>query len=206
VRELSPQQRSGLGCDYATDEDFCKAFDSETKPLYLLAYLLTADHEAAEKCFILTVEESFEQKNVFKGWVHSWVKHRLVKNAIRIMFPESPRMSRSPEQILAEQDGPLEDLIEHVTRLPLLDRFVFVLSVLERYPTQKCSVLLKCSVDRVVRARAAAMNHLALRFQPLSREQLNEVFPPSVLAWEPTVELNLGCTALTEFLVLSESS
>lgn len=206
MRELFPQQSSGPGSDYATHEDFCKVFDSEIKPLYLLAYLLTANHEAAEKCFVLTVEEGFEQRNVFKGWVRSWVKHRLVKNAIRMMFHESPRMSRPPEHLIAVQDGPLADLIEGVTRLPLLDRFVFVLSVLERYSTQKCSVLLKCSGDRVVQARAAAANQLSLQFHPVSREQSNTVFPARVLAWQPTAEINLRSAALTEFLVLSESS
>jgi len=36
--------------DYANRADFCEVFEKEMKPLYLLAFLLTADHKQAELC------------------------------------------------------------------------------------------------------------------------------------------------------------
>jgi hypothetical protein len=42
--------------DYATRANFCKILVRDTKPLYLLAFILTANHEAAEHCFIVADE------------------------------------------------------------------------------------------------------------------------------------------------------
>lgn len=33
--------------EYATHADFCKVFERDMKPLYLLAFLLTANHQDA---------------------------------------------------------------------------------------------------------------------------------------------------------------
>ncbi len=42
---------------YAQHSDFCAVFEKGIKPLYLLAFLLTANHKDAEQCFVSTVEE-----------------------------------------------------------------------------------------------------------------------------------------------------
>ena len=55
------------------------------KPLYLLAFLLTANHKQAERCFASTLEEAFKEQAVFKEWARSWVKHGLIENAIEIL-------------------------------------------------------------------------------------------------------------------------
>ena len=55
------------------------------KPLYLLAFLLTANQKQAERCFASTLEEAFKEQAVFKEWARSWVKHGLIENAIEIL-------------------------------------------------------------------------------------------------------------------------
>jgi hypothetical protein len=62
--------------DYAKHADFCEVFLRDMKPLYLLAFLLTANHKQAERCFASTLEEAFKKQAVFKEWARSWVKRR----------------------------------------------------------------------------------------------------------------------------------
>jgi hypothetical protein len=55
-------------CDYATGADFCDAFVTRTDSSYLLAFLLTANHEAAERCFVAALDQAFKANTVFKEW------------------------------------------------------------------------------------------------------------------------------------------
>jgi hypothetical protein len=48
-------------------------------------------------------------------------------------------------------------LIDCVTRLAPLERFVFVVSVLEHYSDRECSLLLNCTVKDVMDARSKAL-------------------------------------------------
>jgi hypothetical protein len=73
--------------DYATRADFCAALERDLRPLYLLAFLLTANHEKAEQCFAMTVEEAQKEQTVFKDWTRSWIKRSLVRNAVRLVSP-----------------------------------------------------------------------------------------------------------------------
>ena len=45
---------------YATATDFCKIFTEEMHSLYLLSFLLTADKDKAEQCFIGALGECVE--------------------------------------------------------------------------------------------------------------------------------------------------
>jgi DNA-directed RNA polymerase specialized sigma24 family protein len=47
--------------------------------------------------------------------------------------------------------------IDAVTQLAPLERFVFVMSILERYSIWDCSLLLGCSMKKVVQARMRAL-------------------------------------------------
>jgi len=47
-------------CDCATGADFCDAFVTSTDSSYLLAFLLTANHEAAERCFVAALDQAFK--------------------------------------------------------------------------------------------------------------------------------------------------
>jgi hypothetical protein len=61
--------------------------------------------------------------------------------------------------------------IARILRLEHFERFVFVMSVLERYSDQDCSVLLGCSRQDVGETRMRALLHLA------ERDRLRTVAP-----------------------------
>jgi len=147
--------------DYAKHADFCDIFRNDATPLYLLAFLLTTNHEESEQCFILTVEEAFKEQAVFKEWARSWVRRRVIENAIAIV---SPALCRSGEKGNlwgpGQHETPQECEIGTVTKLDAFERFVFVLSILERYSKWDCSLLLGCTVNRVAEARMNALRRL----------------------------------------------
>jgi hypothetical protein len=168
--------------DYAKQAHFWNLFENDVKPLYLLAFLLTANHEDSEQCFVSTVEGAFkEQPLVFRQWVRSWVKRKLIENAIEIVSPASIRNRQKRDLWGAGQhETQRECEIDTVTKLVAFDRFVFVMSILERHSNRDCSVLLGCSMNKVAQARVRALRRLpvlATRFQrgdglPTNRQQM----------------------------------
>ena len=147
--------------DYATHEDFCEVFEKDTEPLYLLAFLLTANHKESEQCFGSTVEETRKEQAVFKEWARSWVKRRLIENAIKIVSPISDRKGGERDfWNAAGSETQRQFEIDTVTKLAPVERFVFVMSILERYSNSDCSLLLGCSMKRVAQARVKALRRL----------------------------------------------
>src|ERR1700704_5540359 len=69
--------------EYATSEDFCKVFTEDVEGLYLLSYMLMADHEKAERCFVGGLEDSVNGNSVYKQWARSWARRRIIQCAIR---------------------------------------------------------------------------------------------------------------------------
>jgi hypothetical protein len=155
--------------DYAKHADFCDVFKNDTKPLYLLAFLLTANHKESERCFISTVEEVFKEQAVFKEWARSWVRRRLIKDAIEIVSPVSARNGQRRDLWSTEQPERRGYEIDTVTKLDPFERFVFVMSLLERYSNWECSMLLACSVNKVAQAQMRALRRLPELAPPLSR-------------------------------------
>jgi DNA-directed RNA polymerase specialized sigma24 family protein len=159
--------------EYAKRADFCEVFAQEMQPLYLLAFLLTANHKQAEQCFALTLEQALKEQSVFKDWARSWVKHRLIKNAIAIVSPGSA--SNGGERELWNASQPAtggEEQINAVTLLPPLQRFVFVMSILERYSLWECSVLLGCDAQKIARSRMRSLHRLPRPVQFLPRSEM----------------------------------
>jgi hypothetical protein len=148
--------------DYVTPAEFCEVLESEMTSLYLLAFLLTANHEDAERCFSTTADAAIEAQPVFKGWARSWLKRKLIKNAIRIVFPTSDRGEQRRHLWSAGQPGSVGGgEIDAVTGLAPLERFIFVMSVLERYSAWECAVLLGCDRSVVAEVRTRALRGLA---------------------------------------------
>jgi DNA-directed RNA polymerase specialized sigma24 family protein len=148
--------------DYAKRADFCDIFEKDMKRLYLLAFLLTADHKQAEHCFASTVEEAFREQAVFKEWARSWVNRALLEKALEIVSPLSNRPSEKLDSWRAglhETHG--QDKLNAVAKLAPLERFVFVMSVLERYSDRDCALLLGCNPNKVSQARRKALRRLA---------------------------------------------
>ncbi len=144
---------------YAKRADFCELFEREMKPLYLLAFLLTANHQDAEKCFAAAVDEALEEPAVFKEWAESWVKRSLIRNAVGIVSPASTRSGGDRDLWnRGQEEAPGDNGIDAVTQLAPLERFVFVMSILERYSILDCSLMLGCSMRKVVQARMRALH------------------------------------------------
>lgn len=153
---------------YATSEDFCKLFKEDAQSLYLLSFLLTADHEKAERCFVKGLDACIEGNSVFQEGANSWARRIIVSNAFRIISPDpsppSPgrRVSHSAGD-LNSQRLPLPDApFAGVLSLPDFDRFVYVLSLLEAYADQNCAVLLGVSHREVRETRRRAVQQVAL--------------------------------------------
>ena len=152
---------ANYSAEYAQHDDFCDVFEKDTKPLYLLAFLLTANHKESEQCFASTVEKAFKEPTVFKDWVRSWVKRRLIENALEIVSPASGRFGQKRNLWEADQrETGRECEIDTVTKLAPFERFVFVMSILERYSNWECSLLLGCSMNIVAQARVTALRRL----------------------------------------------
>jgi DNA-directed RNA polymerase specialized sigma24 family protein len=163
---------------YANSADFCRIFESDMNRLYLLAFLLTADHATAEECFVLGLEDSKNANPVFKDWAQSWARRSIIANAIRMIHPR-PQVATVGHRF-GNQSGPeehagagdaavvthLETFSEEVIAiiaLPAFQRFAFVISVLEGYSNREASLLLDCSVHELVAARTHALQQIGGR-------------------------------------------
>jgi DNA-directed RNA polymerase specialized sigma24 family protein len=156
--------KPSIADDYATSDDFRKLFTEGMVGLYLLSYLLTGNREKAEQCFVGGLEDCVKSNSVFKEWAHSWARRAIVQNAIRMMSPRpnhaawtiacpdpSDKLQSTQEKYAA---------IATVLALGDFERFVFVLSVLERFSDQECSVVLSCSREEVGEARMRALQQI----------------------------------------------
>ena len=148
---------------YATQDEFCRTFAEEENSLYLLALLLTADASKAEQCFVAGLEDSIEGNRVFKEWVRSWSRRMIIRNAIQLISPAPGQVNGTPH--VSDSGAVTLDLgseLAAVLQLAPLERFVFVMSVLEGYSIQDCSILLNCTRQYIEIAQAGALQHAAL--------------------------------------------
>ena len=161
------RSKPSIAAEYATSDDFRKLFTEGMAGLYLLSYLLTGNREKAEQCFVAGIEDSVKSNFVFKEWARSWARRAIVQNAIRMIAPHPKHNARtigSPElgdkfQGTQETDA----AIATVLALEDFERFVFVLSVLERYSDLDCSLHLSCSRVEIGEARMRALQQISER-------------------------------------------
>jgi DNA-directed RNA polymerase specialized sigma24 family protein len=149
---------------YATREDFREILDEDLNRLYQLSFLLTADHQKAEKCFVAGIESCANENRVFRAWARAWTKRVIVQSAIRELEPRPSRSnSRSvPSHRNQQSSSPTGHLTaDALLRLADFERFVFVLCVLERYRENDCALLLGCSAYQVREAWTHAIQTLA---------------------------------------------
>jgi DNA-directed RNA polymerase specialized sigma24 family protein len=153
--------------EYATSEDFRRLFIEEMDGLYQLSYLLTGDDEKAKQCFVAGLEDSVKGNNIFREWAHSWAKRAIIKNTIRVLRPQPTDADSSlPANVVSEKnklriirDGHLE--IDSVLALEDFERFVFVMTVLERYSDHESALLIGCSIAEIRAARICALETIA---------------------------------------------
>ena len=79
---------------YPTVADFLRAFNEEMHSLYLLSFLLTADHDKAEQCLVSAMGECMEGIGVFMDWARSWTRGAVLKHAIQMIKPAPEHVGR----------------------------------------------------------------------------------------------------------------
>ena len=149
--------------------DYCKIFSDHVDHLYTLSLLLTADHGRAEQCLVAGLEDCVQANPVFREWAHAWATRTIIKNAIQMISPGKSETTASLESAaqLASEAGTLALAI---MALPPLERFAYVMSVLEKYSDRECAKLLDCTVQEVVSARTYALERLAKRVHAATQQ------------------------------------
>ena len=64
-----------------------KILADEMHSLYLFSFLLTADNDIAEHCYVRGLGECVEGISVFMDWARSLARGIIVKHAIRMIMP-----------------------------------------------------------------------------------------------------------------------
>jgi hypothetical protein len=153
--------------EYATRSDFCRIHVEQMNSLYLLSLLLTGDTQKAEQCFLSGFEDSVRNNYVFKERAHSWARRSIILQAIRLLRPQpgeetgsnrarlSPFVGNVPAEVRAYPN------FARIVGLNSFERIVFIMSILEKYSAQECSLLLGCFRRDVITARTAAIRHVA---------------------------------------------
>jgi DNA-directed RNA polymerase specialized sigma24 family protein len=182
---------------YANSDDFHRVFNQDMNSLYLLSFLLTAVREKAEQCFVSGLEDAVEGNPVFREWARSWARRVIIVNAVRAINPR-PREENGPSSSTwissqGKASSVAQGEISAVLALEPFERFVYVMTVLERYSEQDCSVLLGCARREVVAARTRAFEQIGSAMASHSRP-----LPPA--SSEKPVSDN-HCSSLLELLV-----
>jgi DNA-directed RNA polymerase specialized sigma24 family protein len=154
---------------YATCADFCRIFAGDMKDLYLLAFVLTADSEKAEQCFVAGLDDCTAGNQVFKEWARSWARRVVIKRAIRLVAPRPeraprilyPATAKAPQVSNGNRAQPVREEVSAVFELPAFERFAFVMSVLEGYSDLDCALLLGCTRESLIQARLHAFERIA---------------------------------------------
>jgi DNA-directed RNA polymerase specialized sigma24 family protein len=145
---------------YATRADFCQIFEKNMDRLYLLSFLLTGDQSMAEKCFVRGLDDSAKGNLVFKEWAQAWARRRIIQNAIQMIRPRPVGDKAASSSIGGASQAVTPAEMAAIVDLPVFQRFVFVMSVLERYSDQECSLLLNCARADVFAARTRALQQI----------------------------------------------
>jgi DNA-directed RNA polymerase specialized sigma24 family protein len=160
--------RIGSSAEYATREDFCRVFNENLDDLYQLAYVLTGDDEKARQCFVAGLEDSIKSNHVFKEWARCWARRAIIENAIHALQPKpggpdsswSTRAISEKHALRVIRDSHLE--IDSLLALEDFERFVFVLTVLERYSDHDAALLIACSIAEIRAGRVCAFEQIAI--------------------------------------------
>ena len=166
--KVSKASAASVTTGYATCADFCKVFNDNLDSLYTLALLLTADREMAERCFLSAFERCTRRTTVFREWAESWAKRATIMTAVRTVFGSQPPANAEVKAEINEGAvSGMQALFARVLNLAPVDRFVYVLSVLEGMRDRECALLLDCAVRNVIDAKARALQ-LGSQHQNLS--------------------------------------
>jgi hypothetical protein len=154
-------QHNTISTPYANADDFCRIFNEEKGELYLLSFLLTGSREAAEQCFVSGLDDSVNGDSVFKEWARSWARRAIIQCAVRVINPRPMEEGAPATSTDSGKAWPVQhEEIAAVLELRPFERFVYVMSVLERYSDQDCAVLLGYQRRDIVEARLRAFQQI----------------------------------------------
>ena len=175
---MREERRIARAREYATTGDFCRIFDENMNSLYLLAFLLTADHGMAEQCFVSGLEDAVGGNPVFKEWARSWARRAIIQNAVRLINPRPDNGSGRSRSGSVDSDYktlPAERHVElsAVLGLEPFERIVYVTTALEHYSDHECSLLLGCARRDVLPARTRALEEIACHAELHDRQLPN---------------------------------
>jgi hypothetical protein len=153
---------TGRAIRYATVANFFEIYNEEMHSLLLLSILLTADREKAEQCFVGGLEECLHGIDVFMEWARLWARRAIIKHAIKLVkpVPEQPKR-QSLTSVQWNSTSTNHNFIGAIFALGTFERFVFVVSLLERQSDEDCAALLSCKRRDVESARAQALKKLS---------------------------------------------
>lgn len=150
---------------YAAVVDCVRSFDEEMRSLYLLSFLLTADHDRAERCLVSAIGECGEAFGV-RDWERLWNRRMLFKHAIQMIMPAPEHTDNVPllipnHSVASTENNPFAKVLA----LGPFERFVFVMSILEGLSDEECASLLNCSQRDVMMARVLALHRQSTNAQ-----------------------------------------
>jgi hypothetical protein len=156
---------------YATSSDFCRVFAEDSENMHLLSFLLTADHTKADECFVSGLENCSKENGVFRDWARSWARRTIIRSALRMLRPRrnhSTAQAAPGDPVNCEfaRSPEAKGTIGSILELEDFERFIFVMSVVEGYSDQDCSVLLDCSRQDVRETRVRALQQVAESYSP----------------------------------------
>lgn len=187
---------------YATVADFKRIFAEDVNSLYLLSLLLTGNPENAEQCFVEGIGESTKGNHVFKEWARSWARRTIIQSAIRLINPRQRSLTATwtagGARVIDKVPIVLQDEVCAILDLAPFDRFVFVMSVLEHYSDNDCSLLLGCTKREIAMARPRAMQRL-VSFLGLKDNNRVEADPETAV--ELTIAQHFATPAWTRSLL-----
>lgn len=133
----------------------------EMRGLYLFSFLLTADNDIAGQCYVSGLGECVEGISVFLDWARSWARRAILEHAIRMIMPAPEHMDTLASiSLKGVATSGKYSLFAAIVGLSAFERFVFVMSVLEKHSDEDCSTLLGCSRRDVMIARELALKRL----------------------------------------------
>jgi hypothetical protein len=147
---------------YANCTDCWNMLTDEMHSLYLLSFLLTADLDKAKQCFFSGMGECEEEIGFFMARAQAPARRTILKRAIRMIMPAPESADDFSLPLLKGSAASGEtSLFNAIIGLNAFERFVYVMSILEKHSDDDCSTLLRCSRQDVIITRALALERLA---------------------------------------------
>ena len=123
-----------------TVTDFFRTFDEEMHSLYLLSFLLTADHDKAEQCLVSAMGECVDGVGAFMdGAFIDSARGCQMRDPDDLPAPEHAdylSLIRLKRAAAAAKNDPFSSIL----LLDAFERFVFVMSCLEGQPDEECGL------------------------------------------------------------------